>query len=144
MINTRAGLDDNLRIVGVTHTITAGQGRSKWLMRLDFTGDGVVASPQLIPAPSTGSGSALPATGLQIGKGVSVGSIASGASPTIAVTFPVAYATATNLKVDVIPFNSRLTPGLASLSATGFTVALSNWSTGNMAGTTFDWSAQTL
>lgn len=56
VVNARADLSANLRIVGVTHTITADQAETKWLTRLDFASDGSVAPPQIIPKPSTAAG----------------------------------------------------------------------------------------
>lgn len=63
VVNDRAGLRDNLRIVKVTHTINATTKGTTWLVRLDFNVADSIAAPQLIPPPSTGSGAALiPAT----------------------------------------------------------------------------------
>jgi hypothetical protein len=57
---TARSLHHSLRIVKVTHTITATNKGSKWLLKLDFTGDGTAAPPQVIPKPSAGSGASAP------------------------------------------------------------------------------------
>lgn len=80
-----------------------------------------------------------PAAGIQTGLGVSIPTIASGSSVTIAVTFPQAYASPP--WVGSTPRNSRLNASNTSVSATGFSATFSNWSPGSMPGTTFDWAA---
>jgi hypothetical protein len=59
VVNVDAGIDENHRIVGITHSITAqargtGGPGGMWLMTINFVGDGTVAMPQMLPTPQTG------------------------------------------------------------------------------------------
>ncbi len=50
--NTEAGIDEDLRVEGVSHTIAA----RRWDLELRFVRDGQVASPRTVPPPSGGGG----------------------------------------------------------------------------------------
>lgn len=53
--NAAAGYDEDLRITGVEHTITADKNGGKWLSAYSFASDGGVAPPQITPSPATGA-----------------------------------------------------------------------------------------
>ncbi|GAA5154812.1 hypothetical protein GCM10023340_38950 [Nocardioides marinquilinus] len=48
IVNTRAGIDEDARVVSVTHRITP----TKWQLVLGFAADGSVAPPQVTPSPT--------------------------------------------------------------------------------------------
>lgn len=134
---TRAGLSANLRIIGVTHTITATNRGTKWLLKLDFAGDGTVAPPQVIPKPSSSAF----ATESQYGT-FPLPILAAGATGSVAVTFPKAFASTPAVPPLLSSGHSRITLNPASLTATGFSVFYGNFtSTSAGSATTGSWLA---
>lgn len=83
---------------------------------------------------------ATPAVVVQSGSGVAVPATAAGVSSTVAVTFPAAYPTPPRF-VDVMPRDARLTPGVTTITATGFSVTFGNWSPADAVAGTFSWQA---
>lgn len=133
--STRAGLSANLRIIGVTHTITATNRGTKWLLKLDFAGDGTVAPPQVIPKPSSSAF----ATESQYGT-FPLPILAAGATGSVAVTFPKAFASTPD--VILSSGHSRITVNASSITTTGFSVFYGNFtSTSAGAATTGYWLA---
>lgn len=133
--NDRANLHDSLRIVGITHTITASKNGARWLMRLDFAGDGSAAPPQLIPQP--GSGPATPVPAYVAGTVVSATTDASGL---VTVTH---NGGATPASIHLTGRNTSWEPVTSSYTSTTLTVRMQRRSTEATApgGTSvdFDW-----
>lgn len=56
VVNDRANVDENSRIVSIHHEITATNPGGKWLTTLGFVKDGAVAASTAVPAPPPGVG----------------------------------------------------------------------------------------
>jgi hypothetical protein len=56
VVNGRANVDENSRVVSIHHEITATNTGGKWLTTLGFARDGSVASPFAVPSPPPGVG----------------------------------------------------------------------------------------
>lgn len=56
VVNARANVDENSRIISVHHEITADNSGGKWLTTLGFAKDGSVASATAVPSPPPGVG----------------------------------------------------------------------------------------
>lgn len=142
VINERANLDENHRIIGITHSITAqasgtGGPGAKWLMTLTFAADGTVAMPQLLPAPQVGSTVAGPLVPYLAGA-VSTTCDASGY---VTLTHG---GTTTPRSVQLSGRNSGWEVYLTAVSATSFTVRMLGRSTGTpptaATAVAFDWA----
>lgn len=120
--NTRAALNDDLRIVGVTHTISASNVGTKWLMKLDFAGDGTAAPPQLIPKPSADSG----ASSVDRLTGTVTVALSAASQGSVALTFPAgSFASTPKVVATVNAATFGYFAVVTAKSATGCTIGVS-------------------
>jgi hypothetical protein len=77
---------------------------------------------------------------VRTGTGVAVGAVAAGASTTVSVTFPAGTFTTAPAVIAQVT-STRLGVATTAKSNTGFTITLSNWTSGASVVGTMDWVA---
>lgn len=94
--NTSKALNHVSRITGIEHEITS----DRWLMHVNFSVNGAVASPQLTPPPGTGSAASAPVIGVAQG-GTGLATVAAGNFLSGNGTSPMSVRTTAQVRTDI-------------------------------------------